>query len=291
MSNHNLQYRQDSPETILDKLIPFSSWVAGAVAFITYVVAYILLSLGKIDTHVFAATSIALFLGFFFLIIETVRRIKRLILKVEQLISSKESSGLYPFSDCFKDLVKRLSRLQDSEKIIIDCFAIDMTTAWDNVMNILRKEQMPPMRVELRFLVLTSNPEEIQPSFQDLEYWCDNTKLILDTVSRQLQNENARLAKEGKQLKVSIKQYAAIPVIHGFRLKSPFEEILYVSFCRWVGQNFNTYDWGQEKFHIITSEKMDSNLSDLSQIFNAHFNHYWINSEKPTIEKFIGIED
>ena len=79
----------------------------------------------------------------------------------------------------------------------------------------------------------------------------------------------------GSHLRVEIRSYSELPVVHGFSLVKPLVA-RYVSFCRWEHTaNVLDYGWGIDKYRRIAGAPTDPSLRDLADVYDGMFRHLW----------------
>jgi hypothetical protein len=262
--------------------------ITAILSFAACIIAYVLLQLGIIgDIKIFILLSMGLALGIFLLVADTMRIVKGLSDRVERFLDqSTKHSKLQASIDCYRDLHERVKKLQPREKLIVEGLAIDLHHTWELIISMMRDLLLPSLDVEIRLLVLTSNPNDITPKIEQLDNWCKAAAQRLDEIKEALEKDDKLLISEGKRISLQIKQYKALPMIHGFSIKHPFK-VWYIAFCRWGGKNHDIYDRGLSEFHKIHGGDTTPTLADMTEIFDSQFSHHWASSEELCISKVI----
>jgi hypothetical protein len=179
-------------------------------------------------------------------------------------------------------LANDLRGLNPGETVKIDHLGLDMYNAWPRVLDWLRH----PVRVgvEVRFLMLTGASDRLPGRVPaEVAHWCQNVDESLRVIRQWLHLEGPALLKSGRPIRIRVKQYAEVPVLHGFAVAEPFR-VTFVSLCRWEGATWDIYSWGERTYHRVSEIARDRHERDLADVFRARFEHLWNTSGDPVID-------
>lgn len=251
----------------------FVKWGEGVLAAMT-VVCYVLLVAGVIDNwDVFRGLAVATVAGLVVLLMNTRHAVDRLDKRIQQLIES-QSWDLLPLRDCQEDLARQLSKYKPSQRVVIRHVGLDMTHAWVKVESLLKRCRHLE-KVELQFLVLTDKTERIGPDIpEDVRRWCRRVPDSLTQMLETFAELGKELADKPHSVQVRVRQYAEIPVVHGFAITRP-HEIRYFSFCRWKDQQWQKIDWGEDRYRRVQGDPVDPFFRDIVEVFDGAFGHLW----------------
>lgn len=86
-------------------------------------------------------------------------------------------------------------------------------------------------------------------------------------------------AREGEVpgLHLMVKMYIDIPIIHGLSTDQP-QKAHYFAFCRWKGKEYDQYDWGGGKYHLVCAPSPQSPDKDRTDVFDSYFERLWYKS-------------
>jgi len=200
--------------------------------------------------------------------------------------------------DSMRDLSSELNTVRRDEKVVMCHLALNLEQSWDyTIEHFLAHKHLRNMEVYL--LMLPKDAQEIQinsahPIPHDVATWCKTVEGRLKVIDSTLQGLRPALERDGKKLKVLIKHYRMLPMIHGYSAAGRAKRH-YVAFCRWLRNDaappiYWRYDWGENNYHKIVSDKAEPNLQDLANIFDGHFAYLWATSGAPSVEFYCGVD-
>lgn len=192
------------------------------------------------------------------------------------------------------ELAGYLKNLGKDDHVLMEHIGLNLQQSW----NYLRDQflDLPNLKhVDLRLLMLPGSADEIKmnarhPIPRDVVDWCKSTDLKIRQIGVFLEDERASFAAQGRHLKITIKQYCVLPVVHGFSVTTGKTRIHYVSFCRWRASSAPpelwAYDWGENRYHRIFSQDRENSIADIGRVFDGHFNYLWASSGDPALQYY-----
>lgn len=196
-----------------------------------------------------------------------------------------------------EDLSRELNSVKPNEKIIMCHLALNLEQSWDYIKrHFLEHRNLQDMEVYL--LMLPKDPKELQsnspyPVPAEVERWCMSVEAKLKAIERSLNELKPVLQRDRKKLKVLIKHYRMVPIVHGYSATGRFR-YYYFSFCRWVrgdgDPKYWTYEWGEDDYHKFVGDPNDLAFGDLAKVFDGHFYYLWATSGDPSVEFYYGRE-
>jgi hypothetical protein len=200
--------------------------------------------------------------------------------------------------DSMKDLSNELNTVKRDDKVVMCHLALNLEQSWDyTIEHFVAHKNLRNMEVYL--LMLPKDVGEIQvnpnhPVPHDVATWCKTVEGRLKVIDSTLQGLRPTLQRDGKRLKVLIKHYRMLPVIHGYSAAGRAKQH-YVAFCRWLRNDaapplYWRYDWGENNYHKIVSDEAEPNLQDLANIFDGYFAYLWATSGDPSVEFYYGLK-
>jgi hypothetical protein len=184
-------------------------------------------------------------------LLESIKQIRKQATAIESVIENA-SLRLYALHDCVKDIDAALPSIRPREKVIIEHLGLNVAHAWQYFEPFLRTH-CNLTDIEYRLLVLTDDTAKIAGANEEVMNWSKNVPHMLERVKKDV---NAIIDEFGaaKKIRFEVRKYYSIPVIHGFRIVSPWSGC-YMAVCRWGGLDFQTYEWGEPpQYHKIIGD-------------------------------------
>ena len=225
-----------------------------------------------------------------FVIFETHETIEKVWQNVAGRVPSSDRA--LNLMDSMKDLSKELDRVKRHEKIVMCHLALNLEQSWDyTIQHFLEHKNLKDMEVYLLMLPKDAGELEVNPNHpvpHDVATWCKTVEGRLKVIDSTLKGLRPALERDKKKLKVLIKHYRTLPMIHGYSAAGRSKRY-YVAFCRWLRNDetspqFWRYDWGENNYHKIVTDIAEPNTQDLGNIFDGHFAYLWATSDAPSIE-------
>ena len=223
---------------------------------------------------------------------EAVDAVSRAVANLRQSLK-----GTLNLLSSMEDLSRELDSVKPNEKIIMCHLALNLEQSWHYI-----KRQFLEHRnlndIEVYLLMLPKDPKELQsnsphPVPDEVERWCYSVEAKLKAITRELDELKPVLEKQRKKLKVIIKHYRVVPIVHGYSAAGRLK-YYYFSFCRWVpggGEpKYWTYEWGEDTYHKFVGDPKYLAFGDLTEVFDGHFHYLWATSGDPSVEFYSGTE-
>ena len=186
------------------------------------------------------------------------------------------SPKLTSLGDCVAALKHEAEDIYPIENLKMDWLGLDMGHAWRYVVkSVLNNERIK--KVSLRVLMISPEwPKGDPPPWlpAEVQEWSSNSAKVLVRINAWLDDELPQIRAAGREIQIEIKLYDRLPVVHGFRITEPFRTS-YISFCRWEGAKYRSYDWGETKYRKISSDLATPASKDLADVFIGQFEHLW----------------
>jgi hypothetical protein len=220
-----------------------------------------------------------------------IAQFKRNVRDVAETVSPK----VYRLVDCIRDLRLRLAELNPEARLTIRHIGLDMHVAWQYVRDeiltkcprggetayellVVSSDDGAELKKVLGGLSETVTNQVTEPGAHLANPTCAHYEPASVSAMRQSVARNLGTIKTDLEvgrhlypgLRLTIRMYRDIPVIHGFTTDQP-EKTYYVCFCRWRGEN---YEWG-DKYYKIGEAPEGSSARDLREIFDNYFTHLW----------------
>jgi len=215
------------------------------------------------------------------LVVHSQTTVEQLVVSVNALQRASVSS-LSSLEAAVADLNARLevsATIPSRHAIRLDHLGLDMTHAWDEIKRVLEAPAL--LEVEIRLLMLSRKLEEEGARIPDeVRRWCRDSDDSFNAIRDWAAVVRPQLA--GKTVKLTVKRYAELPTVHGFRVSGPFS-MSYVALCRWSARPPEIYEWGQRSYHLIPGGVVDGRTADIAQIFDRGFDHLWRTSGDPLL--------
>lgn len=196
-----------------------------------------------------------------------------------------------------EDLSRELKSVKPGEKIIMCHLALNLEQSW----NYLKRhflEHRNLRDIEVYLLMLPKDHRELKSNSQhpvptEVENWCGTVEKKIKAIERDLNDLKPVLGREGRKLKVLIKHYRMVPIVHGYSVFGHFR-YSYFSLCRWVRGDGApkdwAYDWGEDDYHKFVGDPNDLPFGDLAKFFEGHFHYLWATSGKPSVQFYHGVD-
>jgi hypothetical protein len=193
--------------------------------------------------------------------------------RIEQLTKNAQRR-LFGLRECVEDLSERLRAVGPGETVVMEHFGLDLTYAWQYFYALFR-EHPNLSRVDYRLLIISDDPDRILGANDEVRSWSDNVRRTMrDNISRDVASVRQQLQKQGRRLDFEMRMYEAVPALHGFRVVAPIK-VCYLAFCRWGGDDYERYEWGEPQYHRIVGVPQDAVERDLLAIYDGCFQHAW----------------
>lgn len=225
------------------------------------------------------------------LLIDTRNSVEQVSEEVDSLVADSDIRT-YGLHETARELAEHLETLRNDEHIIMEHLGLNLEQSWDYLRDYFL--EMPNLKhVTLRLLMLPSSSADIKmhprhPVPNDIKIWCKSTGQRIAQIDQFLRSEQDKLMQKGRELRVTIKQYRTVPVVHGYSVAIGDSKLYYVSFCRWRPSGSEPqhwpYDWGENCYHRITSGTSEKAIRDLASIFDGHFQYLWQSSGSPVLD-------
>jgi hypothetical protein len=215
------------------------------------------------------------------LVVHSQTTVEQLVVSVNALQRTSVAS-LYSLEAAVADLNARLevsAVAPSGHAVRLDHLGLDMTHAWDEIKRVLESPMLH--EVDIRLLMLSRRLEEEGARIPDeVRRWCRDSDDSFGAIRDWAAVVPAQLA--GKAVKFSVKRYAELPVVHGFRVSGPLS-MRYIAFCRWSARPPEIYEWGQRSYHVIPGDAVDGRTADIAGVFDRCFEHLWRTSGSPVL--------
>lgn len=187
--------------------------------------------------------------------------------------SMRTEAKLLTLEETTRDLWQRLKSVEPGQRVVINHLGLDMTFAWEKITNLV--ESLPNVtNLEYRLLILSAESDDLAHFDDDVRGWLTSGRGQAGVLRNKLRELKTHCERENRSLNYEMRTYAAMPVVHGFRVVEPFHAA-YVSICRWGGDEFTEYRWGGTSYNLILDISLSDARRDLLEIFDGNFNHYW----------------
>jgi hypothetical protein len=114
---------------------------------------------------------------------------------------------------------------------------------------------------------------------EEVASWCERVKTwTRRTLRSGIEEIGQKYSGRERLFRGEVREYAEIPVIHGFRVVQPFR-VCYVSLCRWDQDHPTRFNWGEPHYYIIAGDPENDPRADLLMVFQGYFNHLWNSDE------------
>jgi hypothetical protein len=191
---------------------------------------------------------------------------------IKELIENS-SLQLYSLNQCVEQIADTLRTIPHNEPVVIEHLGLDLTQAWEYMERIL-KSDLDIGNIEYRILILTDEPDKIPGADVEVITWSRSAAYIIERIKKEGPIIKANFSRTHKNLNMTLRKYAAVPVIHGFRILRPNKEC-YMAICRWGGDDYKRYEWGDPQYHKIVGDVLDPVSRDMYNIFDGYFEHLW----------------
>jgi biopolymer transport protein ExbB/TolQ len=196
-----------------------------------------------------------------------------------------------------EDLSRELNSVKPNEKIVMCHLALNLEQSWDYIRrHFLEHKNLKDIEVYL--LMLPKDPKELQsasphPVPEEVERWSKSVEAKVKAIERSLNELKPFLERDRRKLKVLIKHYRMVPMVHGYSASGHLR-YYYFSFCRWVRSDeepkYWTYDWGEDDYHKFIGDPNDLAFGDLAKVFDGQFHFLWATSGDPSVNFYHGRE-
>ncbi|MBI3796956.1 MAG: hypothetical protein HY268_08315 [Deltaproteobacteria bacterium] len=233
---------------------------------------------------------VVLFVGVLELFLET----RELVENVDKEINALErilSPEVYNLRECIQDFSKVLKNTHPKDRIVMSILGLNLEHALAYMKRYIFK-QPTHKNIYLKILLLPEDPKDIKmhPNHQlpkIVAAWCSNMKFYIQQVEKSANDQKSLMKNEGIQLRIEIKQYRVLPILHGFGISDPSNHTYYVSFCRWKPSKQPVedwdYDWGEDSYHKVASDTKGAAAQDIASIFTGYFEYLWVTSGEPVV--------
>lgn len=171
------------------------------------------------------------------------------------------------------DLRERLAKIPTGEKVIIEHFGLDMTFAWDPIEQMIK--DLPNLtHIEYRLLMMAADRDDLGAFDPEVRNWLASGRVQVEKIRNEMTTLQRNSQKLHRVFEYDLRTYAAVPFVHGLRVVEPFH-VAYVTLCRWDGVEHNRFRWGREEYRLVTDATLNGAQSDLLDVFNGNFLHYW----------------
>lgn len=171
------------------------------------------------------------------------------------------------------DLRERLAKTQAGEKVVIEHFGLDMTFAWDPIEQMIK--DLPNLtHIEYRLLMMAADRDDLTSFDHEVRNWLASGRVQVEKIRNELATLQHSCQKLHRVFNYDLRTYAAVPFVHGLRIIEPFN-VAYITLCRWDGLEHNRFRWGREEYRLVTDASLNGAQSDLLDVFNGNFLHYW----------------
>ncbi len=186
-------------------------------------------------------------------------------------------SALHNAMDKTEKVIKATKR----PHITIHHLGLDMRRAWFHMVKML--EKVTNVDLEYHLLVITDQKKSLPTKAPpEVKRMTEKVGDSLEELERGLRQSSGIFNTNRMNLRVIVKQYKEIPVIHGWTILQPPRH-WFVSYCRWLFKEPEwTYDWGgREYYHLSGSASSadGSMLTDIGVQFDSNFAHLWNRAE------------
>lgn len=181
-----------------------------------------------------------------------------------------ESYQVFSLHDCVQHLQEIVVKDPQAE-VVIDCLGIDLGQTWQFLKESIR-ESGSISSVNVQLLMIDSRRASRQAI--DVATWRSNAASNLREIRKWVRTE---LPKITRAVRLEIRCYKHLPVVHGFHLKKPID-IYYISFCRWESPTYDSFGFGRRAYRRVLGGARSRAAEDLVEIFEGQFQHDWINS-------------
>ena len=217
---------------------------------------------------------------------EELSRVKKRLELVEgnvtQLVENF-SPGLIQLTDCVNALKKDAERQGPIANLVVDWLGLDMMRSWSYVKDVVLSNPNIT-KSHLRVLMIAPKWSHDPPWVpSDVQDWRENSARMLLKIRDWFENDLPEIRASGREVRIEIRLYDRLPIVHGFRVKEPLR-VWYMSFCRWTGKGYKAYDWGEKSYRKITVDHLTPTSRDLVEIFNGQFEHLWESSSEFKIQ-------
>jgi hypothetical protein len=212
--------------------------------------------------------------------------------------SLRESfKGTLNLMTSMEDLSRELNSVRPNEKIVMCHLALNLEQSWDYIEeHFLQHKNLKD--VEVYLLMLPKDARELEsasphPVPDEVERWCKTVEGKVTTIERSLEKLRPALEKDRKKLKVLIKHYRTVPIVHGYSCMGR-SRYYYFTFCRWVPSDIKPkqwpYQWGEHDYHKFIGDPDDLAFGDLAKVFDGQFHFLWATSGDPSVNFYHGRE-
>ncbi len=185
---------------------------------------------------------------------------------------------LYSLNECVEHIAATLRSIAHDKPVVIEHLGLDLTIAWEQIERLLRSG-LDLDNLEYRTLILTDEATNIPGASEEVIKWSRSASYVIDAIIRDVSRIKKDVIKDRTTFNFTLKKYAAVPVVHGFRIVSPVKEC-YMAICRWGSEYHNRYEWGYPQYHKIIGDALDPVSRDMLNIFHGYFEHLWLNSSE-----------
>lgn len=190
------------------------------------------------------------------------------------------SPKLYALFECKQELEGILERAQFGDKVVIDHLGLDMHQAWEYVHGLLFGATSKLTDIDYRLLILSAEKRDDWPA--EVQDWSASVPGSLRRIQADLTKVIERFQKAGKRCKIEIRQYAAVPIVHGWSVRQPIKT-WHVAFCRW---NECQYDWSEHHYVKVDQFTRTPVVGDIADVFDSYFDRFWTTSLEKSHLKF-----
>lgn len=228
-----------------------------------------------------------------FIIFETHDSVDTVSKKIASLQQSFK--GTLNLVGAMEDLSRELKGVRPNEKIIMCHLALNLEQSWDYIRRHFL-EHRNLQDIEVYLLMLPKDYKQLQtnsphPVPTEVERWCASVEAKIKAIQRSLNDMKPILQRDRKKLKVIIKHYRTVPIVHGYSASGRFR-FYYFSFCRWVRGEGDpkdwAYDWGEDDYHKFVGDPNDIPYGDLAKFFEGQFSFLWATSGEPSVQFYYG---
>jgi hypothetical protein len=212
--------------------------------------------------------------------------VRQLSTDVELMRRTLHRSGkLWTLEQAIEDLRSLVEKAGPAKTLTIKHLGLNMSNAWDELCPML-KEFVRDRPVVLDLLILGKGaaggvvpPDgNVAALPEDVEHWLESGDKKRAQIEQVLREIEQAVRAEGGSLTARVRSYRDLPVVHGIRIKGPFDAA-YLSICRWDEKEPDPFWWGGKYYHRVQSTDSDEQ-KDLMKILDGYFERWWAMNAK-----------
>lgn len=181
---------------------------------------------------------------------------------------------LHTLEECVYELAQQVEKVDRSETLVLRIIGLDLAQSWSKVERVLRKRDNV-VRAECEILMLgDAEAESDLPA--SLKKWMNHSRESIGEIEEGLARMVHPAAGIRREIKLTVKTYASIPLIHGIQVITPAAVAAhYICLCRWEPNG--AFSWGDGSYLKATAAEAEADplKADLCEVFNGHFTHLW----------------